>query len=73
MNSSTSYVGLDVHKSTISVAIAEGGETATSDITVWSRTVPIFWSNWLSVWVDADNGYSFAMRRVPVGMAFIGC
>ena len=28
-------------------------------------------SNWLSIWVDAGNGYSFAMRQALVGMAFI--
>jgi hypothetical protein len=67
MKSSTSYVDLDVPSQRYRLRSRRGGETATSDISEWSRTARTFWSNWLSVWVDVDNGDSFAMRRALVG------
>ena len=73
MNSSTSYVGLDVHKSTISVAIAEDGRDGDirCDGVVENR------ADILVKLVERlgrrGQRLQFAMRLALVDMAFIGC
>ena len=69
----TSYVGLDVHKSTISVAIAEdgrGGEVRYYGVVENRADIVIKLAERLGA---AANGCISAMRRAPVAMAFIGC
>ena len=73
MNSSTSYVGLDVHKSTISVAIAEDGRDG--DVRYYGVV-----ENRADILVKLverlgrrGQRLQFAMRLALVDMAFIGC
>jgi hypothetical protein len=69
----TSYIGLDVHKSTVSVAIAEDGrcgEVRHYGVVENRADVMIKLGRG---WDAAASGCISAMRRARVGMAFTGC
>jgi transposase len=73
MKGITSYVGLDVHKSTISVAIAEdgrGGDVRDCGV-VENRADNLV--KLVERLGRRGQRLHFGMGRVPVGMAFIGC
>jgi hypothetical protein len=62
------YVGLDVHKETITVAVAE--QAGRPEAWASSLTIPRRCAGWFGNWVGRATGCSWPTRRGRRGMGF---
>ena len=65
------FVGLDVHKATIAVAVAEVDAAGKSANSATFSIIPITSANWLSAWRKAADPCNSATRPGHAAMAFI--